>query len=94
MPVADDDVHEESPEEEKDPRSPEWVPPPKHVAADRAGVHSLYTVHHITERLAEAGVEDEPVVLDRRGPHRSIQGLDKLLADALEEAERDREEDP
>ncbi|TDQ65853.1 hypothetical protein EV188_1011105 [Actinomycetospora succinea] len=51
-------------------------------------MHSLYTVHHITEGLAEAGVPEEPVVLDRSGPHRSIQGLERLLDDALEEEEQ------
>ncbi|MDD7936831.1 hypothetical protein PHK61_00180 [Actinomycetospora lutea] len=56
-------------------------------------MHSLYTVHHITEGLAAAGEPDEPVVLDRRGPHRSIQGLERLLDDALEEEARERRDD-
>lgn len=89
--MADDEVHEEAPGE-GDPRSREWVPPPKHVAADRAAVHSLRTAHHISESLAEAGVPDEPVVLDRHGPHRSIDALDRLLADAIDEAETEAAE--
>ncbi|WP_285649878.1 hypothetical protein [Actinomycetospora sp. NBRC 106375] len=52
-------------------------------------MHSLYTVHHITEALAEAGEPDEPVVLDRKGPHRSIAGLERLLDEALEEEEEE-----
>ena len=56
-------------------------------------MHSLYTVHHISEALADAGVPEEPVVLDRHGPHRSIQGLERLLDEALEEEERARDED-
>lgn len=89
--MADDEVHDEAPDE-RDPRSRDFVPPPRHVAADRAGVHSLYTAHQISEALAAAGEPDEPVVLDRRGPHRSIQGLERLLDDALAEEERAEDE--
>ncbi|MEJ2860284.1 hypothetical protein [Actinomycetospora flava] len=56
-------------------------------------MHSLYTVQHITEGLADAGVPEEPVVLDRTGPHRSIQGLERLLDDALEEEESGKREE-
>jgi hypothetical protein len=93
VPVADDEVHDEAPGE-KDPRSEQWVPPPRHVAADRASVHSLRIVQHISESLAEAGEPDEPVVLDRRGPHRSIDALDRLLADAIDEEEAAQRDDP
>ncbi|WP_133251787.1 hypothetical protein [Actinomycetospora cinnamomea] len=54
-------------------------------------MHSLRTAHHIAESLAEAGVPDEPVVLDRRGPHRSLAALDRLLADAIDEAESEKD---
>ncbi|MDD7931506.1 hypothetical protein [Actinomycetospora straminea] len=56
-------------------------------------MHSLRTAHHIAESLAEAGVPDEPVVLDRRGPHRSIAGLERLLDDALEEEAAERRDE-
>jgi hypothetical protein len=51
-------------------------------------------VQHISESLAAAGEPDEPVVLDRRGPHRSIQALDRLLGDAIDAEESARRDDP
>ena len=65
-------------------------PPPieKHAAADRFGKRALRTAHDITAALADgdAGAE-EPILLRRNGPHRSIQGLQSLIDEALEDDE-------
>jgi hypothetical protein len=79
--VADDEVHDEAPDE-KDPRSERWVPPPRHVAADRAAALSLRAAQDIADALGAAEVPDEPVVLNRRGPQHSLAALDRLLAAA------------
>ena len=59
-------------------------PPPieRHAAADRFGKRALGTAHDISVVLAEGGPE-EPVVLRRNGPHRSIGGLQALIDEAL-----------
>jgi hypothetical protein len=61
-------------------------PPPveQHVAVERAGKHALHAAHGITAALAENGDGgEEPVVLRRHGPHRSIAGLARLIDEAL-----------
>jgi hypothetical protein len=82
--MGDDEAHEDAPEE-GDPRSRDWVPPPRHVAADRAAAISLRAAQDIADALADAEVPEEPVVLNRRGPQTSIDGLDRLLAAAIDE---------
>lgn len=87
VPVADDDVDDDPPGGE-DQRSSGFVPPARHVAADRAAAYSLRTAQHITDALSDAGVPEEPVLLNRDGPHRSIDALDRLLAEAISDQER------
>jgi hypothetical protein len=66
-------------------------PPPieRHAAADRFGKRALRTAHDITAALAEhaGGAEEEPVLLHRNGPHRSIGTLEALIDAALEDDE-------
>jgi hypothetical protein len=61
-------------------------PPPieRHTATDRFGKRALRMAHEITDSLADddAGA-DEPVLLRRNGPHRSIRGLEALIDEAL-----------
>jgi hypothetical protein len=61
-------------------------PPPieRHVAADRFGKRALGAAHDISVALADGGPE-EPVLLRRNGPHRSIGGLEALIDEALGE---------
>ena len=54
----------------------------RHVAADRFGKRALRTAHEISAALAGDG-GDEPVVLRRNGPHRSIGELEALIDEAL-----------
>jgi len=62
--------------------------PPKHLAADRAGKAALHAAHDITAGLAEAGVEDDGVVVLRTdGPHRSLGELETLIDAALAETD-------
>ncbi len=64
--------------------SEEFPPLERHVAADRAGKSALRTAHGITEALAADGAApEEPVLLRRGGPHRSIAGLMALIDEAL-----------
>jgi hypothetical protein len=61
-------------------------PPPieKHAAADRFGKRALGAVHDITVALADGDDgADEPVLLRRNRPHRSIGGLQALIDEAL-----------
>ncbi|MFC5993688.1 hypothetical protein ACFQE5_05605 [Pseudonocardia hispaniensis] len=59
---------------------------PKHQARDRFGKEALQTAHGITEALAEAGVDDDGVVVLRTdGKRHSFAGLEKLIDDALAE---------
>ena len=64
-------------------------PPPrmaKHEAVDRFGKASLRTVHELTVALAaNDDADEEPVVRQIRGPHRSIGGLAALLDAALDD---------
>ena len=68
-------------------------PPPieRHAAADRFGKRALRTAHDITAALAahDAAV-GEPILARRNGPHRSIQGLQTLIDEALEDDEQPR----
>jgi hypothetical protein len=89
--MGDDEAHEDAPEE-GDPRSRDWVPPPRHVAADRAAAISLRAAQDIADALGEAEVPEEPVVLNRRGPQHSIAALDRLLGEAI--GEDDEDDDP
>jgi len=62
----------------------EQPPVERHVAADRAGKQALRTAHGITEALAAHGSgAEEPVLVRRNGPHRSIAGLQALIDEAL-----------
>jgi hypothetical protein len=90
--MAEDGVHGEPPGDEEQEGTAGWEPPPKHVASERAVTRSLRTAHAIGEALGDA---DQPVVVDTRGPHRSIAAIDRLLAEALEhDAEKDVGDDP
>jgi hypothetical protein len=79
------------PEEDGPERTPSDDLPgvhPKHLAADRAGKGMLRAAHDITVGLAAAGVDDDGVVVLRRGgPHRSLAGLEALLDAALADDE-------
>jgi hypothetical protein len=70
------------------PAAPPDVPPvpAKHLARDRFGATALRAAHNITAGLAEAGVEDDGVVVVRTdGPHRTFAALESLLDEALDE---------
>jgi len=59
-------------------------PPEKHKAADRAGK----TLGNMAGAINRAlGTDDEPVVLNRKGPHSSIRDLEDLIDKALEETQ-------
>ncbi len=87
--MADDDADEDAPGE-VDQGSQRWVPPPRHLAAERAAALSIRAAQDISDALSEAGVPPEPVVVNRRGPQHSIAALDRLLAEAIGEQEDDR----
>ncbi|NMO89437.1 hypothetical protein [Actinomycetospora sp. TBRC 11914] len=75
-----DGAEQDAPGEER-----EFTPPSKHVAADRFATGAIRSAQAITDGLAEAGTPDEdPVVIDRRGPRHSLAALDRLLSSALE----------
>jgi hypothetical protein len=64
------------------------LPPvhPKHLARDRFGKEALLAAHDITEALAEAGVDDDGVVVLRTdGRRHSLAELEALIDDALAE---------
>jgi hypothetical protein len=62
----------------------EQLPPiERHAATDRFGKRALRTAHELGAALPE----DEPVLLRRDGPHRSIGGLEALLDEALADDE-------
>jgi hypothetical protein len=65
-------------------------PPPieRHAAVDRFGKRALRTAHDLTTALAEDAGAEEPIVLRRNGPHRSIGALEALLDEALQDDER------
>ncbi|MEN3264410.1 hypothetical protein [Pseudonocardia sp.] len=75
--------------------SPELPPVhPKHLARDRFGKEALLAAHDITEALAEAGVDDDGVVVLRTdGRRHSLAELEALIDDALAE-DADAGEDP
>ena len=59
---------------------------PKHLARDRFGKHALHAAHDITEALAEAGAEDDGVVVLRTdGRRHNLAELEALIDDALAE---------
>ncbi|NMH98798.1 hypothetical protein [Pseudonocardia acidicola] len=63
---------------------------PKHIARDRFGKGALHAAHDITEALAEAGVDDDAVVvLNTRGKRHSLAELEQLIDDALADDEQD-----
>jgi hypothetical protein len=62
----------------------DFTPPEKHKAADRAGKTLGNMAGSINRAL---GAEDEPVVLNRKGPHTSIKDLEDLIDKALEDAQ-------
>lgn len=59
-----------------------FEPPERHKAADRAGKTLGSMAGSINETL---GLEDEPVVLNRKRPHVSIKDLENLIDEALQE---------
>lgn len=66
---------------------------PKHRARDRFGKGALLAAHGITEALAEAGVDDDGVVVLRTDQKRhSFAELEALIDDALA-AEADAREE-
>jgi hypothetical protein len=60
-------------------------PPETHKAADRAGKTLGNMACSINKAL---GIDDEPVVLNRKGSHVSIKSLEDLIDKALEENRR------
>ena len=60
-------------------------PPQKHEAADRAGKTLGNMAGSINEALGE---HDEPVLLNRKGPHVSIRELEDLIDSTLEDVQR------
>ena len=72
------------------PETPENFPGvhPKHRAYDAFGKNALQAAHDITRGLAEAGEDDDgAVVLRTDGPRHKLADLEKLIDDALEEAD-------
>jgi hypothetical protein len=67
-------------------------PPPieRHAATDRFGKRALRTAHDITAALTDVGGggADEPILLNRKGPHCSIGALEALIDEALEDDEQ------
>ena len=77
---------------ETDPPAPERSgngklviePPQKHKAADRAGK----TLGNMAGAINKAlGMDDQPIILNRKGPHTSIRDLEDLIDKALEETQ-------
>ncbi|OLT13081.1 hypothetical protein BJF78_22775 [Pseudonocardia sp. CNS-139] len=63
---------------------------PKHLARDRAGKQALQAAYDISRGLAEAGVEDDGVVVLRTdGPRPGLADLERLIDGALEENENE-----
>lgn len=63
-----------------------FEPPEAHKAADRVGKLLGHAAGNIGEAL---GIGAEPVVVNRKGRHVSIEDLERLLDTALEENERE-----
>jgi hypothetical protein len=75
---------------ESSPETPGKLPGvhPKHRAYDAFGKNALQAAHDITRALAEAGEDDDgAVVLRTDGPRHKLADLEKLIDDALEEAD-------
>jgi hypothetical protein len=70
------------------------APIERHVAADRFGKRALQTAHDISAALADDAGADEPILLRRNGPHRSIGELAALLDEALADEELGDDEQP
>jgi len=67
---------------------------PKHLAYDRFGKEALLAAHGITEALAEAGVDDDGVVVLRTdGRRHNFAELEALIDDALAEDAEHSDED-
>jgi hypothetical protein len=67
---------------------------PKHLAYDRFGKEALLAAHDITEALAEAGVDDDGVVVLRTdGRRHNLAELERLIDDALAEDAEHPDED-
>jgi hypothetical protein len=64
----------------------------RHAAADRFGKRALRTAHDITAALTDAGGPgaDEPILVNRKGPHRSIGALEALIDEALQDDDQPR----
>ena len=58
-----------------------FVPPAKHLAADRAGKTLVNLAGAINRAV---GADDEPIVVNRKGAHVSIKSLEELIDRALE----------
>ena len=68
---------------------------PKHRAYDAFGKNALQAAHDITRALADAGEDDDGVVVLRTdGPRHKLADLEKLIDDALEEDEPEEDEPP
>ena len=68
--------------------SEERPPIEQHAAADRFGKRALRTAHDLTAAMADDAGAEEPIVVRRNGPHRSIGALEALLDEALADDER------
>lgn len=67
---------------------------PKHLAYDRFGKEALLAAHDITEALAEAGVDDDGVVVLRTdGRRHNFAELEALIDAALAEDAEHSDED-
>jgi hypothetical protein len=79
---------------DKKPRETPGVHP-KHQAYDAFGKNALQAAHDITRALAEAGEDDDGVVVLRTdGPRHKLADLEKLIDDALEEDDEEKPPDP
>ena len=64
-----------------DPEQEPFVPPARHLAADRAGKQLLNLAGSINRAI---GAEDDPIVVNRAGRHVSFKSLEDLIDKALE----------
>ena len=68
---------------------------PKHRARDKFGKDALQAAHEITRALADAGVDDDGVVVLRTdGPRPGLADLERLIDEALEEDGAEEAEEP
>jgi hypothetical protein len=75
--VTEQDVPPESNGSDKE----RFVPPARHLAADQAGKRLINLAGSINRAI---GAEDEPIVVNRTGPHVSFKSLEELIDKALE----------